>query len=148
MAGKVYDIAVIGGEIIITTSTGTWKKSKTKYAVQGYLDSSIYDLRSPDHEKAWRFTELLVEDATATESITFYYRIGTLEGAWLGGTSATAAGAKKIAFPDDDAAAGEYKLNSRQIQTQLKLARGATETLTPRVTSFAVDAAQIRAVGS
>lgn len=147
VADKVYDIAVIGGEILISTSTGTWKRSKTKYATQGYLDSSIFDLRSPDHSKAWRFTELLVEDATSAESVTFKYRVGTLAGSWLGGTSVTASGAHKIAFPNDDAANARYKLNSRQLQTQLTLARGATTTLTPRVTSMAVDAAQIRPVG-
>src|SRR3990167_2580443 len=148
VAGPVYDAAIINGEVVITTGTGTWKRSKTKYSSQGKLDSSLYDLRSPDHEKAWRFTELLVEDATSTETVTFYYRTGTLAGSWLGGTAVAASGAHKIVFPDDNASQAEYKLNARQLQTQIKLARGATETLSPRVTSLAVDAAQIRAVGS
>lgn len=145
---KVYSAEQISGQVLITTSTGTWKRSSTKRVTQGYLDSAIYDLRSPDHVKAWRFTELLVEDATSTESITFYYRDGTLVGSWLGGTAATSAGAKKIPFADDGASQKRYKHSARQLQVHLVLARGATETAQPRVTSIAVDAAQIRPVGS
>jgi hypothetical protein len=148
VAGKVYSAEQINGEVLITTPTGTWKRSKTKRVTQGYLESAIYDLRSPDHVKTWRFTELLVEDATATETIKFYYRVGTLTGSWLGGTTVTAAGAHKIAFPDDSKPLQKFKLNSRQLQTRLELYRGATETLQPRVTSLAVDAAQIKPVGA
>lgn len=148
VSGKVYSAEQIAGQILITTATGTWKRSLTNRASQGYLDSSIYDLRSPDHVKAWRFAEMLIESATATESVKFYYRTGTLTGSWLGGTTATAAGSKKIAFPDDNAALKQYKLNARQLQVRLELHRGANATQQPRITSLAVDAAQIRPVGS
>lgn len=145
IADKVYDASEINGEVLITTSTGTWKRSKTKKASQGYLDSSIYDLRAPDHVKIWRFYELLIEDASPTESVTVQYRTGTLSGAWLG--NLVAVHGEKVDFPDDNASLGKYRLHSRQIQIRMVLARGATETLTPRVTSLAVDAAQIRPVG-
>lgn len=148
VAGKVYSAEQILGMVLITTSTGTWKRSLTNRVTQGYLESSIYDLRSPDHVKAWRFAELLVEDASPTEYIKFYYRVGTLTGAWLGGTTAAAAGPKKITFPDDNASLKQYKLSARQLQTRLEFYRGATATLQPRITSLAVDAAQIRPVGS
>lgn len=148
VAGKVYSAAMINGEVIISTPTGIWKRSKTNYAIQGYLDSSIYDLKAPDHIKTWRFTELLMESATPTESCTLYYRVGTLTGSWLGGTVATASGAKKIPFPDDAPTLAQYKLNSRQIQLHLVLSRGADATLQPRVTSVAVDSAQIKTVGT
>lgn len=145
VAGKVYDAGEINGEVLINTATGTWKRSKTKKAAQGYLDSSIYDLRAPDHVKIWRFAEVLIEDASPTESVVFQYRVGTLSGAWLGNLTAT--NGVPIKFPDDNAAARKYRLHSRQLQVRLVLSRGATTTLTPRVTSLAVDAAQIRPVG-
>lgn len=146
-AGLVYGAGVINGEVLITTATGTWKRSATNKAIQGYLETAIYDLRSPDHVKSWRFVELLLESATSTEAVATYYRTGTLEGTWLGGTSATASGAKKITLPDDNASAGQYKLNARQVQLKLVLSRGADATKYPRVTSVAVDAAQIKPVG-
>jgi hypothetical protein len=148
VAGSVYSAEQIGGQVLIATPTGTWKRSLTNRAAQGYLDTSIYDLRSPDHVKTWRFTEVLVEDASPTEAIAIYYRTGTIVGSWLGGTTVTAAGAKKISFPDDSRATNKYKLNSRQIQTHIVLSRGADATKQPRVTSLAVDAAQIRPVGA
>jgi hypothetical protein len=148
VAGKVYSAEQIGGQVLITTPTGTWKRSLTKRAVHGYLDTALYDLRSPDHVKAWRFTEILVEDATIDESIAVYYRTGTLTGNWLGGNQVTSAGAKKIPYPDDNAILQKYKLNSRQVQIHLVLARGTDQTKQPRVTSLAVDAAQIRPMGA
>jgi len=61
---------------------------------------------------------------------------------------ATASGAKKIPFPDDAPTLAQYKLNSRQIQLHLVLSRGADATLQPRVTSVAVDSAQIKTIGT
>lgn len=148
IADKVYSAEQIGGAVLITTSTGTWRRSPTNRVLSGYLESAIYDLRSPDHLKAWRFIELLVEDASPTESIAVYYRDGTIVGSWLGGTTAIAAGAKKIPFSDDNIALQHFKHSSRQIQTRIQLARGSDATKQPRVTSIAVDAAQIRPVGS
>lgn len=147
IADKVYSAATIGGEILITTSTGTWKRSKTKKAAIGDLDTSIYDLRAPDHDKTWRFKEIILEDATSTEKASVFYRTGTFTGAFIGGTQVSSSGAKKIAFPDDNPAQSKYKLTSRQLQGRIRLERGADDTKTPRVTSFAVDAAQIRPVG-
>lgn len=143
VAGKVYGSIIIDGHVIISTNKGLWRRSPTKKAAQGYLDTSLFDLQAEDHLKIWRFTELQIEDATATETVQHFYRTGTLTGSWLGGTTVTASGAKKIDYPDTAAAQGKYRLWARQIQHQYKLSRGATTTLTPRITSTAIDAAQI-----
>jgi len=143
VAGTVYGSIILNGSVIISTNKGLWRRSPTKRASQGYLETSLFDLSAEDHLKIWRFCELQIEDATATETITHFYRTGTLTGSWLGGTSVTASGAKKINFPDTNAAQGKYRLWARQIQQKYQLARGSDSTLTPRLTSTAIDAAQI-----
>jgi hypothetical protein len=145
-AGKVYGAVILNGDVIIATSTGMWKRSPTKKSLQGYLDSSIYDLRAPDHTKIFRFTELQIEDASATETVAAFYRTGTITGSWLGGTTVTASGPKKINFPDDDPTQGKYRLSARQLQAHFVLSRGADPLKMPRLMSMAIDTAQIRPV--
>jgi hypothetical protein len=155
VASLVYDVGILKKEILcISTKHGVYTRSNTDTALKGEIEFSIWDLRAPDHIKTWRFIQALVEDMATNDKVGIYYRAGTLMGSFtqLGtdilSSTLDATGAQKLTFPHDSASTGKYFYSKRQVQLKLRLERDSgAATNTPRVTSIALDAAQIKPVG-